>query len=70
MDKELNAMPDAWDAKVYRDRAVAWRNRAMLCDDERQRDACTVLDDGYGRLANVLDTAGSSPMSAGRPDAG
>jgi hypothetical protein len=48
-------MPDAWDPKVYRDRAAAWRNRALLCEDERQRDACTVLAEGYDRLADLLD---------------
>jgi hypothetical protein len=49
-------MPDAWDPQVYRDRAAAWRQRAMLCDDESQWDACIALADGYDRLADLLDT--------------
>jgi hypothetical protein len=49
-------MPDAWDPKVYRERAAAWRQHAMLCEDEDQQNACIALADGYDRLADLLDT--------------
>jgi hypothetical protein len=49
-------VPDACDLQVYRDRAAAWRDRATLCRDERQREACMALADGYDRLADLLDT--------------
>jgi hypothetical protein len=49
-------MPDSWDPTVYRQRAAAWRDRALLCEDERQRDACAVIAEGYDRLADLLYT--------------
>jgi hypothetical protein len=43
------------DPNVYRERAAVWRQRALLCDDENQQNACIVLADGYDRLADLLD---------------
>jgi hypothetical protein len=48
------AVPDSWDAKVYRQRAEAWRQRAALAEG-KQRAACIVLADGYETLAGLLE---------------
>jgi hypothetical protein len=63
-------MPNAWDPQVYRHRAAAWRDRAILCKDERQRNACIVLAEGYDRLADLLDTSAEHFREpGGTPDA-
>jgi hypothetical protein len=50
-------MPDAWDASVYRQRASAWRERAVeLTENDPQAAAsCISIAEGYEKLAALLE---------------
>ena len=48
-------MPDLWDAGEYRNRALAWRQKAESLPEGRERDACFALAEGYERLAKLLE---------------
>ena len=48
-------MPDLWDAGEYRNRALAWLQKAESLPEGRERDACFALAEGYERLAELLE---------------
>ena len=48
-------MPDNWDPTVYRQRAGAWRQRAMLLEDDDQQDAYLLIAEGHERLAGLIE---------------
>ena len=54
------AMPDAWNAAVYRERAAAWRDKATtLPEGSRERDICRDIAQGYDDLADLLEQQAS-----------
>jgi hypothetical protein len=49
-------MPDIWDAGLYRQRAAAWRDRALARDaDAAGREVCIRIARDYEILAQTLD---------------
>jgi hypothetical protein len=49
-------MSDTWDPFVYRQRAAAWRNRAIaMPEDTPKRSACVALAEDYDKLADLLE---------------
>ncbi len=49
-------MPDIWNSEVYRQRAAAWRERALqLAEDDAARDVCVSIATDYDRLALTLE---------------
>ena len=48
-------MPDQWDARVYRQRAEAWRQKAAVAPNGDQQASCTAIADGYDKLAGLLE---------------
>jgi len=49
-------VPENWDPAFYRERAKAWRDKAItLPDDHPERAVCVELADGYDRLAALLE---------------
>jgi hypothetical protein len=55
-------MPEHWDPIYYRERAKAWREKAMvLPEDHPERAVCMELADGYDRLAALLEQRGRLP---------
>jgi hypothetical protein len=49
-------VPATWDPARYRERAHAWREKAMtLPEDHPERAVCIELADGYDRLATLLE---------------
>jgi hypothetical protein len=58
-------VPDSWDPATYRQRAAAWRDKAItLPEDHPERETCLKLAEGYDRLATLIEVrtqAGSSP---------
>jgi hypothetical protein len=53
-------MPDAWNAEGYRERAAAWRDKAMtLPEGGRERDICRDIAQGYDDLADLLEQQAS-----------
>ena len=52
-------MPDAWNAVIYRERAAAWRDKAItLPEGSRERDVCREIGQGYDRLADLIEPPG------------
>ena len=52
-------MPDAWNAAIYRERAAAWRDKAItLPEGSRERDVCQDIAQGYDDLADLIEQAG------------
>jgi len=52
-------MPDAWNAAIYRERAAAWRDKAItLPEGSRERDVCQVIGQGYEDLAELIEQFG------------
>jgi hypothetical protein len=52
---EDNAMPESWDAGVYRNRATAWLQKAESLPEGHEREACLALAEGYVRLAELIE---------------
>jgi hypothetical protein len=49
-------VPESWDPAVYRERAKAWRDKAItLPDDDPQRAVCVEIAEGYARLALLIE---------------
>jgi hypothetical protein len=48
-------MPGTWDASKYRERAKKWREAAEALPPGKERDACTVLAEGYANLAALIE---------------
>jgi hypothetical protein len=62
-------MPESWDAGEYRNRATAWLQKAESLPEGRERDACSVLSEGYQKLAELLELRQGTPIAdrTGRP---
>ena len=57
--REGGDVPESWDPACYRERAKAWREKAMtLPEDHPERAVCIELADGYDRLATLLEQRG------------
>ena len=48
-------MPDSWNATLYRERAVRWRQEAENLTEGKERDACIRLAEGYEHLAELIE---------------
>ena len=49
-------MPDVWDSAVYRERAAAWRKRALqLAENDAARHFCVSIATDYESLARTLE---------------
>jgi len=52
-------MPDAWTAAIYKERAAAWRDKAIsLPERSRERDVCQDIAQGYDDLAELIEQSG------------
>ena len=58
-------MPDSWSAEVYRQRAEAWRQKAVLLPEGHEEAAlCLEIAGGYAKLARVLEAKSSTSAKA------
>jgi hypothetical protein len=49
-------MPDIWNSEGYRQRAAAWRERALLLTEtDATRDICIKIAADYESLARMLE---------------
>lgn len=55
-----DAMSGTWDAATYRKRAQKWREDAQAMPPGKERDACTVLADGYANLVALIEDANNN----------
>ena len=54
-------MPDSWSAEVYRQRAEAWRQKAVLLPEgHEEATLCLEIAGGYAKLARVLEAKSST----------
>ena len=50
------AVPDSWNAEVYRQRVAAWRQKAALLPEGQEEAAfCLEIAEGYAKLATALE---------------
>ena len=62
---EGRAVPDSWSAEVYRQRAEAWRQKAVLLpEDHEEATLCLEIASGYAKLARALETKSSTSAKA------
>jgi hypothetical protein len=55
------AVPDSWDPEVYRQRAEAWRQKAVLLPEgHEEATLCLEIAGGYAKLARVLEAKSST----------
>jgi hypothetical protein len=58
---EGRAVPDSWSAEVYRHRAEAWRQKAVLLpEDYEEATLCLEIAGGYAKLARALEAKSST----------
>ena len=58
---EGRAVPDSWSAEVYRQRADAWRQKAVLLpEDHEEATLCLEIASGYAKLARALEAKSST----------
>jgi hypothetical protein len=56
-------VPDSWNAEVYRQRADAWRQKAVLLPEGHEEVAiCLEIAGGYTKLARVLTAKAIFPI--------
>jgi hypothetical protein len=64
-DMEGRAVPDSWNAEIYRQRAAAWRQKAVLLPEgHEEATLCLEIAGGYARLARALEAKSSTPAKA------
>jgi hypothetical protein len=55
-------VPEHWDPTYYRERAKAWREKAiMLPEDHAERAVCVEIAEGYEKLATLLEQRKERP---------
>ena len=59
------AVPDSWSAEVYRQRAEAWRQKAVLLPEgHEEATLCLEIAGGYAKLASALEAKSSTSAKA------
>jgi hypothetical protein len=54
-------VPDSWNAEVYRQRAAAWRQKAVLVPEGHEEAMlCLEIAGGYAKLARALEAKSST----------
>ena len=67
-DAEACAVPDSWNGKIYRQRAEAWRQKAVLLPEgHEEATLCREIADGYAKLARALEAKGNVARKSDEP---
>jgi hypothetical protein len=62
-DRRGKNVPENWDPAYYRERAKAWREKAiLLSEDDPEREVCVELAAGYDKLATLLEQRRWQPV--------